>query len=280
MNRSPKQFGWTGLVLAGLVSLWPAPGAGSESFGVYEDWKSARTIRSDRWIAREDGAPAQDVALGIEGHDLVMRQRRQGAVTSDTGITAAIQTLFARNPSAIDQMEVDVDVRRMEVSGCEANPGQTSVRPALLAFGAFNDGTPGGQTGDHYIQVQVNGPADTIDRASLLDVQANVVRCSNASCSVGDSPVYRLGIATIPVSTPFTLRAIWDRANHRFLVGVNGDPDVELVYDPALDTGNARVPFASVRTALLTANCTAGRTLADAEVAIGVVRTNVSAIIP
>src|SRR5438128_8391578 len=112
MSRSSKHVGWAGLVVAGLVSLWPVPDAAGESFGVYEDWKSARTIRSDRWISREEGAPAQDVALGIERHHLVMRQRRHGAVTSNSGVTAAIQTLYSRNPSAITQMQVEVDVRR------------------------------------------------------------------------------------------------------------------------------------------------------------------------
>jgi hypothetical protein len=168
----------------------------------------------------------------------------------------------------------------MTVNGCAANPGLTVVRPAILAVSAFNDGTPGGQTGDHYIQVQVNSPADSLDPASFLTVQANIVRCLNPTCSIGSSPVFNLGVATVPVAERFTLRAIWDRPNNRFLVGVNDNPDVILAYDPALDTANARVPFASVRAAMLTANCTAGPAVADAEIAIQEVRTNLSAIIP
>ena len=281
MNPSAKRLAWTGLVVAGFVSLWPSPApAGHEAVGVYEDWGGSSTLRSDRWLVREDGQN-EEIALGIQGHRLTMRNRREGATASDAGSVGGVQALLARNLSNIDRMEADLRVRNLEVSGCAANPGQTLVRPALLAVSAFNDGTSdAGQTGDHAIQVQVNGPIDTVDAASVLTVQANVVRCLNAACTIGSSPVFALGIATLPISTPFTLRAAWDRPNHRFLVGVNADPDVELAYDAALDTANARVPFASVRTAVVTANCTAGHTTADVEVEVGEVRTNVSAIVP
>lgn len=280
MKDTMRWVPFAGLCVVGILGLWVVPARAShEAFGVFEDWRSSRTIRSDRWTAREDGQ-AQEVALGIKGHRLVMRQRREGATTSDTGFFSGIQTLFARNPSAIDQMEVDFRVRKMAVSGCAANPGQTLVRPALLALSAFNDGTPDGQTGDHYIQVQVNGPADSLDPAGVLTVQANIVRCLDPTCSIGSSTVFNLGVATVPVAERFTLRAIWDRPNNRFLVGVNDNADVELAYKLALDTANARVPFASVRAAMLTANCTAGPAVADAEIAIKEVRTNFSAIIP
>jgi low density lipoprotein receptor-related protein 5/6 len=257
----------------------PPPGPGDQGFGVYEDWTTSSTIRSDRWAAREDGQ-AQEVALGIKGRHLVMRQRRQGLTTSNTGVSSAVQTLLAQNPSAINRMEVDVHVRNIAVSGCAANPGATAVHPALLAFTAFNDGTPGGQTGDHSIQVQVNGPADSIDPGDVMTVQANVVRCSNPACSVGSSSIFNLNVATLPIAKPFTLRATWDRPNSRFLVGVNGDPDVILAYPPGLDAGNARVPTASVRASAVAANCAAGAGVADSEVAIREVRTNSSAIIP
>jgi len=281
MKRSAKFGAWAWLVAAGVVGAWPAWTAAShEALGVYEDWRDSKTLRSDRWFVRED-SPNEEIALGIQGHRLLMRHRREGGTASDTGSFGGVQALLARNRSNLDRMEVDLRVRRLEVSGCAANPGQTFVRPALLAVSAFNDGTPAaGQTGDHFIQVQVNGPIDVRDDSSVLNVQANVVRCLNATCSVGSSPVFRLGIATVPIDQPFTLRAAWDRANHRFLVGVGNDPDVELAYDASLDVAAARVPFASLRTAVVTANCTAAPAVADVQLEVGEVRTNVSAIVP
>jgi len=280
MTGTLKQLGRTGLLLTGFLLVAPAPGGAShESFVVYEDWTTSETLRSDRWTVQE-GGPAQDGALEIKGHQLVMRQRREGTTTSNAGSTGAVQGILARNPSAIDQMEADFKVRNMTVSGCAVNPGLTMVRPALLSFSAFNDGSPGGQTGDHSIGVQVNGPADSVDPSGVMTVQGYVVRCSNPTCSIGSSSIFNLAVATVLVSEPFTLRAIWDRPNNRFLVGVNSNPDVVLAYDPALDSANARVPVASVRAAMLAANCTAGPAVADAEIAIQEVRTNLSAIIP
>ena len=221
---------FAGLCVVGILGLWVVPARAShEAFAVYEDWRTARTIRSDRWIAFE-GGNAQEVRLEIRGHHLLMRHRREGLTTSNVNFVGVVQGLQARNPAAIDQIEADFHVRNMAVSGCAANPGQTLVRPALLALSAFNDGTPDGQTGDHYIQVQVNGEPDLSDPPGVLTVQANIVRCLNPTCSLGTSPVFNLAVAMIPVQEPFTLRAIWDRPNHRFLVGVN-DKDIEFRVD-------------------------------------------------
>ena len=136
MSQSPKQFGWTGLVLAGLVSLWPAPGGASQaSLGVYEDWRESSTLRSDRWLVREDGLN-QEVALGLQGRRLIMRHRRQGQTASDTGATSGIQALLlTRTRANIDQIEVDLRVSNIEVTGCPDNPGSTVVLPARVAVG-------------------------------------------------------------------------------------------------------------------------------------------------
>ena len=281
MSQSPKQFGWTGLVLAGLVSLWPAPGGASQaSLGVYEDWRESSTLRSDRWLVREDGLN-QEVALGLQGHRLIMRHRRQGQTASDTGATSGIQALLlTRTRANIDQIEVDLRVSNIEVTGCPDNPGSTVVLPARVAVGTFNDGTPGAnQTGDHFIRVLASAPADGIDASSLLTVQGALVRCISPDCTVS-GPVSSVELARLPLARQFTLRAAWDRPNHRVLVGVNDDPDVELAYDPALDVADARVPFAAVRSEVVTANCTAGPTVADVQLEVSEVRTNTSAIVP
>lgn len=270
-----------GLCVFGILGLWVVPALAShEAFGVYEDWRTARTIRSDRWTAFE-GGNAQEVRLETSGHKLLMRSRREGLTTSNAGFVAAVPGLSTRNPAAIDQMEVDFLVRSVALSGCAANPGRTRVRPVLLQMSAFNDATGVDRTGDHSILVQIDRDADSPDPAGVLTVQAFVVRCRDSACSIGDPTVVNPAVGTVVVEVPFTVRAIWDRLNGRFLIGVNDNPDVVLTYDAAeLDKGDARVPFANVRTAVLTANCTAGPTVADVEVEMREVRTNVSAIIP
>lgn len=279
MTQCKKRAVWTGLLVAGLFALWPTSDAASEPLGVFEDWRGSPTMRSDRWFVREDGQN-QELAVGIQGHRLIMRHRREGATGSNVGAVNSVQALLAQNPANTNRMEVEVQVRKLEVRGCADNPGLTVVRPARLAVAAFNDGTPGpGVVGDYFIQLLVSAPVDSADRTSLLIAQADIMRCITADCG-GTTSISSVGLATFPVSKSFTLRAAWDRPNNRFLVGVNNDPDVELTYDPALDTQTARVPFTAVRTAMVTANCAADPTVADVEIAVGEVRTNLSAVIP
>lgn len=279
MKHATRWVPFVGICIVGTLGPWVAPALAShESFGVYEDWRTSRTLRSDRWSVVEAGT-AQEVRVEIHGHHLLMRQRREGRANSDFGVVAAAQTLVAQNPAAIDQMEVDLRVQDMALSGCAVNPGQTLTR-VLLDLSAFNDGPPDGQTGDHFIRVAVISEADSFDPAGVLNVQALILRCLDPACSVGGVVVFNPAVATVPVEKPFTLRAISDRPNSRFLVGVNDNPDVVLAYDPALDQGNARVAFATLRPVVVTANCTAEPTMADLEIAVRKVRTNLSAIIP
>jgi hypothetical protein len=65
----------------------------------------------------------------------------------------------------------------------------------------------------------------------------------------------------------------------RFLLGVGTDHDVPLHYASS-DADPAVLPFAGVQIAHTAANCRAGPTTVDAETEVGVVYTNVSAIMP
>ncbi|HKQ58813.1 MAG TPA: hypothetical protein VJY35_13175 [Candidatus Eisenbacteria bacterium] len=280
MKRPFAQAGWISLLAAGLAGLVPAPAAVAlEPVAVYESWRGSSTLNSHRWLVREDGQN-QEIALGIQGHRLHMRHRREGGGASNAGATTGVQALLAQNPLSIERIEVDLQVHNLEVSGCAANPGTTVVRPARLALATFNDGGVGvGQIGDHVILILVSAPADALEAGSVLTVEGDLARCVTADCGATVS-IASAGTVTVPVSKPFTLRAAWDRANHQVFIGVSDHPDVALRYDAALDAARARVPFAALRTAVTTANCTAAPTVADVELAVREVRTNVSAIIP
>ena len=280
MKRSFAQVGRIALLAAGLTGLGPAPAAlALEPVAVYESWRGSSTLNSHRWLVREDGQN-QEIALGIQGHRLHMRHRREGGGASNAGATTGVQALLAQNPLSIERIEVDLQLLKLEVSGCAANPGTTVVRPARLALATFNDGGIGfGQIGDHFIQILVSAPADGLDGGGVLTVERDLVRCVSADCASTIS-IASAGAVTIRVSKPFTLRAAWDRANHQVFIGVSDYPDVALHYDAALDAARARVPFVALRTAVTTANCTDAPTVADVELAVREVRTNVSAIIP
>lgn len=254
-----------------------AAAQGSDPLAVYEDWRSG-SIRPDRWVMRE--AVAQDMRAEVRGHTLRMRYRQQGTTVSDQGFIGANHLLTFANPAGIDRLEADLKVVRAEVEGCAANPGFTRVRPAAIAFNSFNDGTSNiGLIGDHIVRVLVNREADSPDPPDVLTVEAFVFRCFDAACNDGRSTLFNRAVARVGVGNRFTLRLAWDRPLARFVVGVDDGPDAVLAYDPALDTGNAHVPFADVRMQTVVANCTAAPTSADAEIEVHAIRSNASVVI-
>jgi len=244
---------------------------------VYEDWRSG-TVRPDRWTVREGSA--QDMRAEVHGRKLRMRYREEGATFADRGFNAANHILTFANPVRIDRLEADLKVTRADIIGCAANPGFTRLRPAAIGFNTFNDGTStAGLTGDHIVRVHVNREADSLDPPGVLTVQAFVGRCIDATCSNAISTLFNLAVGTVTVGTPFTLRLTWDRPLARFVVAVDDGPEARLEYDPALDTGDAHVPFADLRMQPVVANCTAGPAAADAEIEVYAVRTNADVVI-
>lgn len=252
------------------------------TFGVYEDWTSP-TIRSDRWIGRTD--QAYETRLEVLGHHLLMRYRLEGLTGSNTGFRGAMHRIVALSP-VIDEIEANFQIKSYTIIGCEANqlPTGTRVRPVMISLWKFNDGTsssPGDMTGDHFVRVIVNREAFTTDPEGVLTVQAFLFRCIDATCSNAISNVFNLDFGKIRVGKPFSLRAMWEKNNYRFLVGFNSNPDIVLAYDPALDKGPARNSYAAdIRQQLVNATCIAGPTVTDAEIKVREIYTNVSAIIP
>jgi hypothetical protein len=268
------------VVTAVLLVVPTAPGA-HKLLEVYEDW-STPTIRADRWLGRADDAHEMQRTLPHDGSRLVMRYKRVGRLLSGSAFVFLQHRMFLSNAALIDHLEADFRVRHVEVAGCPENPRQTRVRPAVIDFKAFSDGTPGGpddQTGDHILRLHVNQEENATD-PSELTVQAFLFRCVDPACANAIADVSDLNIGTVRVGRRFTLRALWDRDAAQFRVGFNRTPDVVLAYNPALDVTNARVPFASVRQQLVVSDCTSTRALADAEIVVLEVRTNSEAIIP
>ena len=274
---------WTiviGLILGICLLLSPGPAqAQVDPFGIYEDWSSP-TIRSDRWIGRVDDA--QEVRREVKGKSLSMRSRREGSTISNEGFVNVYHRIYAGNSTAINQIEADLMVKSYTVTGCEANPNTTRVRPAAISLNRFNDGSspgPGNMIGDYIMRVLVNREANSPDAKGLFTVQPFLFRCLDKDCVEGVSPLLP-ALGQVKAGKWFTLRIIWDKPNHQFLVGLNDGPEVAVVYPESAHISNAARPFADVRMQLIAGNCEAGPTVTDAEILVGEIRTNVSAIIP
>lgn len=269
-----------GLPLSICLLMSPQPvQAQFEPFGVYEDWSSP-TIRSDRWLGRADDA--QEVRREVTGKGLLMRYRREGWTISNVGYTNVYHRIFPINAAAINQIEADLIIKGYEVVGCAANPSLTAVRPAAISLNRFNDGTspePGNMIGDHIMRISVIRDANSTDPRRLFKVQAFLFRCRDRDCVDAVSTINPV-LGSVRKGDWFTLRIIWDEPNNRFWVGLNNGPDVAVNYAPNLNNKPAVKPFADVRMQLVAGNCMAAPTVTDAEILVGEVRTNVSAIIP
>ena len=268
-------------VLLGTLVLTSRPGqAGHEAFGVYDDW-SQPTIRSDRWRGVEDFG-GQEVKREVQGDTLQMRFRLEGGTVSDTGAFFADNFLLVTNPLAVDQLAAEFQVKALTVTGCPANPTASRARAARLPITRFNDGTStglGDRTGDHFGLIVARRDSDATEAPGILLVSGSVLRCTDSGCTDTSDVAFIVLPQTVQVGEPFTLRLIWDQPMRRFLLGVGTDPDVPLNY-AASDAAPAVLPFAGVQIAHTAANCRAGPPVVDAETEVGVVHTNVSAIIP
>jgi hypothetical protein len=282
-TASRGQGRWRSL-LTGLLLLVPtASEAGPELFLVYEDWRRSETIRSDRWLGRESGGLEAVRKLGRDG--LQMALRREGGRGASPGFAGALNRLSFAGPSPVEQVEVDLRVRQLEVSGCQADPLQPARLFAAIALFPFNDGTggPGNATGDHMAQLIAFRESPSADTAGVLRLRVTVLRCIDASCSnafslpgaVVDLP------ETVLVQDRFTLRLVWDAPNSRFLAGLGSGPDVAVAYPAAANAGppSGVVP-PDIRLVAVAPNCQAEVSFAAGEAAILEVRTNASAVVP
>jgi hypothetical protein len=253
---------------------------GEQPWGVYENWNGSQ-IRADRWRGRSD--LALEVKREIAKSQLVMRYRVAGSTSSNTGFINGYHRIYAMNAANINQIEADIKIKRSTITGCAENPGLTRIRPAAISLNKFNDGSsagPEGMIGDHIARVLVNRESDTSDPPGIFTAQAFLFRCTDSDCINGDSIAQALDMGKVREGKWFTLRAIWDESNNRFLVRLNNEPDVILSYDSKLNNGPAITPFADVRMQMVAGNCAEGPTEMDAEIIVDQVRTNESAVIP
>jgi hypothetical protein len=250
-----------------------------EDFRIYENWKSSK-IRADRWSLGRN-SDSLEVMRGVSLNHLFMKYRAQGPMTTNSGQVLDANRLFIKNASKVTKIEADFRVLNLKVVGCPANSGVTRVSPAMLDLSAFNDNASSvgtDMTGDHFIRVAVTRESDSTDPPGVLTGQAFLYRCLDSTCSNANSTIFNTNIGKVKVWELFALRAIWDPANNRFLVGMNED-EFFLNYGD-LNKGPARNPFSTVRMQMTLGSCVESPTEGDMETMVGIVRTNASAIIP
>jgi hypothetical protein len=272
-----------------LLVLGMGPGhASSEPVAVYENWTTADTIRADRWLGV--GSLGQETEREVQGDKLHMRFRRAGGTGSDTGATGFFSnTLNFVNPVSVNQMDVELKVKDLTLTGCPTNATASITRAATIDLNRMNDNAPGTPlppgdiTGDHIARVEVRRLSDSTDPDGVLTVRALLFRCNNAPCT-SSSVVGTPGIlGEVKTKKTFRLRLSWNPASNEFRAGLNDAPDLSVPYPAAVNARPANNPFALIRIQHLPANCTVasgGPTVGDAEIEVRSVLTNASAVIP
>jgi hypothetical protein len=276
------------LLTGSTLLLGPAYfSAGSEPLALYEDWKGAPTIRSDRWNGGGDfGQEAERV---VKGNKLVMRFRREGGTSSDSGSTGFFSNrlLFA-NPLTVDAVEAELKVRDLVVTGCPANPTASTARAIRLDQLKFSDldpaviRAPGDRTGDYIARVRASRRSDSTAADGIMDVTAQLFRCNDAPCAA-TTTIVETQLGQVAVGKKFRMRLAWDAPANEFRAAFNNGPEVLLPYDPAVNRRSGNGPFVILGIQQLPANCTVtsgGPTVGDAEIEVREVWTNASAVIP
>jgi hypothetical protein len=276
-------------LLAGSVLLFgPAYfAAGSEPLALYEDWRGSPTIRSDRWNGSGDFG--QETERVVKDDKLVMRFRREGATSSDSGSSGFFSNrLFFASPGAVDAVEAEFRVRDLIVTGCPANPTASTARVVRIDQLKFSDLDPatirpaGDRTGDYIARVRASRTSDSAAADGIMDVTAQLFRCNDAPCATATT-IAQTELGQVAVGQKFRLRLAWDALANQFRVGLNDGPDVSLPYSPAVNRRPGNGPFVLLGIQHLPANCTVtsgGPTVGDGEIEVREVRTNASAVIP
>ena len=244
-----------------IVPLFLLGSAGvSQALTLYDDF-NAKPINSAKWSGSEGNfgllAPNGETARKIASGQLRIDITTWGRTDSDTGNNGLQGSKLAvTNPTAITTFQVDVTVKSAKVVACAANPTFSRAR-ALITGAFFNDGTssgPGDRTGDIAANFQLHRDSINGDQ-----IQANIIRCTNASCSsttqvtVVFTSIWVKGVAR-------TLNMQWDKPNKQFIFTLNpgGIQEQHILTYTVSDTNPAVAPFIHLASQNSAASCQSG----------------------
>jgi hypothetical protein len=147
---------------------------------------------------------------------------RAGDVNSSFGMGKVFQSL-----------KVSVKVNDVEVTGCPSSntsPSSSRARLVTFFFNAENTTpTPGNRTGDVLVQIRIQRSSISTDKPQLLEVWADVGRCSDSGC-VGASEVTVVLLGTIMLGQWGTIGVDWDVDNNQFNLKLNKEPTITVPY--------------------------------------------------
>lgn len=259
-----------GIVL--LLVLSGMPSQALEPLVLYDDFNT-EFISPAKWLVGQEGGPAarefvreilgkkRTIRLGrirvelFEGK-LRLVDRAYGDTASNSGDRFSGAFLDFPNPDAITAIQVTIQVKKVDVTGCPQNPA-VSGAGVRITGSFFNTGTPtpGTFLNDVYAQVRIDRLSNSTDPPNVLRVVSDVGICTAVNCSAGTN-IDHDELGTVRVGETIRLLIQWDQDNHRFIFQRDDNPPVVSPY-----TVSDVTPSGAKRKNLLignfAANCTA-----------------------
>lgn len=216
----------TALLAVSLFTVVAAPS--HAQFVDYDDF-SGGVIDPEKWQGTSTegsaAAPTGQALRVVDDGSLRLALTSWGGDASNSGFVTTRERLRVRQlgtpggSGSITGLKARLTPLILDVQNCAANPDTGSGGTAALRARArlvawfFNDGNgaPGNQTGDVFAQLQPIRQADGVN-----GIRADLIRCSNATCSVTATVAGEQLFATQwTPGVPLVYEIAWDQAGSK-----------------------------------------------------------------
>lgn len=142
----------------------------------------SRLLSPDKWFGFELSGIGLESSVRIDAGKLRLSHRGYGGTASNANFFISNFGLSLPDPNSIRAYQAEVEVVDFEATDCTANSAATEARVDFRgAF--FNTGTPspGNSTNDVHAGIFI--VRRVTDPANVLQVEAEMLRCTTANCS-------------------------------------------------------------------------------------------------
>lgn len=218
------------------VSVIDKDACAGQAFILYDDFEMKRAD-SVKWFGQESasgGPGGLESVRRIDRHgQFVMMHRVSGGDTSSSGRHISRNRLRMPRDQRITGMHFDVMVKRMRLSGCEAEDASDSAAKARGAMFLFNDGSStssGNATGDVGAIVEVYKSVSSEAAKNEYHLRGFVFRCRTRSCGSTDT-VGSVDLGTVKRYDFVTLGMQWHPETNEVSFWKNDEDRHVVFYD-------------------------------------------------
>jgi len=231
---------------------------------LYDDFNS-EFMDIEKWTTSQrmdTGVMILEYVRELHGGRLHMMSRAFGNTEGSYSGTRAgyVNSLFGMG-EVFQSLKVSVKVNDVEATGClDSNTIPTSARARLVgAF--FNAGEitplpdPPGRTNDVTVQIRIQRRSNSTDKPQLLEVLADVFRCTDSPCNNASGPP-SVSLGNIMLGQWATIEVDWNGGT-QFNLKLNKEPTIVFDIQPDWSVLPVRIPFHVLGVANQIANCPA-----------------------